>query len=340
MEKMGFGVLGAARIAAGALIPAIKKSNNAKVVAVAARDRGRAKEYAEKNGIEVAYGSYDDLLADPRIGAIYNPLPNSEHAPLTIRALEAGKHVICEKPFTLNAAEARQVDATAKRVGKLVMEAFMYRFHPQIAQVKALLAEGAIGELCLIRPSFSFMMGSPTDIRMVKALGGGALYDIGTYCVNIARTLAGREPLEVFGVQDLTPPSHPGGGGIDLNFLGLLDFGDGLRSSFDCSFGQVFRQRVELVGTSGTILMQDPYVPGRDSEGRDHGHGNFPPTLLLNGKPLETQKADQYQLMVEHFVRAARGEEALRYPAEEAIRQMQVLDALFESAQAQRPVKL
>ncbi len=340
MEKMGFGVLGAARIAASALIPAIKKASNAQVVAVAARDSTRASEYAAQNGIEKSYGSYDELLADPAIEAVYNPLPNSEHAPLSIRALEAGKHVICEKSFTLNAAEATEVDAAAKRSGKLVMEAFMYRFHPQIAQVKELLASGAIGELRLIRPSFSFMMGNPTDIRMIKPLGGGALYDIGTYCVNISRTFAGREPLEVFAIQDLTPPSHPGGGGIDESFLGLLDFGRGLRSSFDCSFAQTFRQRVELVGTKGTIMMLDPYVPGRDSEGRDHGHGNSPPSLLLNNKPLESVAADQYQLMVEHFVRAARGEESLRYPAEEAIQQMRVLDALFESARDHRPVKL
>lgn len=340
MEKMGFGILGAARIAASALIPAIKKASNARLVAVAARDAGRASSYAAEHGIPKSYGSYDEMLADPEVQAVYNPLPNSEHAPLSIRALEAGKHVLCEKPFTLNATEALQVDQAAKRVGRTVMEAFMYRFHPQIQQVKDILGRGEIGELRLIRPSFSFMLENPLDIRMVKKLGGGALYDIGTYCVNISRTLAGREPIEVFGLEDSTPPDHPAGGGSDYSFLGLLDFGAGLRSSFDCSFAQVFRQRVELVGTEGTLTMLDPYVPGRDSKGHDHGHGNLAPGLVLSGEPIPSVAADQYQLMVEHFVRAARGEEALKYPAEEAIRQMRVLDALYQSTSKGEPVRL
>jgi len=339
MEKMGFGILGAARIAASALIPAIKKSSNAKVVAVAASEAGRARAYAAQYGIPKSYGSYDEMLADPEVHAVYNPQPNSLHAPLSIRALEAGKHVLCEKPFSLNAAEAIQVDQVAKRVGKVVMEAFMYRFHPQIQQAQDILRRGEIGELRLIRPSFSFMLENPLDIRMVKKLGGGALYDIGTYCVNVSRTFAGREPVEVFGLEDDTSPDHPGGG-IDLNFLGLLDFGDGLRASFDCSFAQVFRQRVELVGSKGTLTLLDPYVPGRDSQGRDHGHGNLAPHLMLGSEAIPSLAADQYQLMVEHFVRAARGEEALKYPAEEAIQQMKALDALYRSAKEHRSIGL
>jgi D-xylose 1-dehydrogenase (NADP+, D-xylono-1,5-lactone-forming) len=340
MNKMRFGILGAARIAAGALIPAIKKSDNAEVVAVAARDAERAKAYAAEHGIPKAYGNYDEMLADPNIDAVYNPLPNSEHAPLSIRALEAGKHVLCEKSFTLSAAEAMQVDATAKRVGRQVMEAFMYRFHPQIQHAKDLITNGAIGELRLIRPTFSFSLDRPTDIRWVKALGGGALYDIGTYCVNVSRTLAGAEPVRVWGTSLLTPEDHSGGGGTDSSFLGILDFGGELRSSFDCSFDQTFRQRVELVGTKGTLVLPDPFVPGRDTKGKDSGHGWAAPSLVLNGETVASVAADQYQLMVEHFVRAARGEEALRYPAEEAVRQMKVLDALFESAKLGQWVKV
>jgi len=340
MEKMGIGILGAARIAASALIPAIGKSSNARVAAVAARDPGRAKDYAAQHGIPKSYGSYEAMLADPEIEMVYNPLPNSEHAPWTIRALEAGKHVICEKSFALNAAQAMQVDQTAKRVGKQVMEAFMYRFHPQIQQAKDILARGDIGELSLIRPSFSFFLSRPADIRWVHQLGGGALYDIGTYCVNVSRTFAGREPVQVFAMSLETGPNDPGGGGTDHSFLGLLDFGAGLRSSFDCSFKQAFRQRVELVGTEGSLTLLEPYVPGRDKKGNDHGHGSAAPSLLLNGETLDSVAADQYQLMVEHFVRAARGEEPLRYPAEEAVRQMRVLDALFESARTVQAVSL
>lgn len=339
MTKMNFGILGAARIAASALIPAIAKSSNAQVAAVAARDLGRAQRYAAEHGIPKAYGSYEEMLADPEVEAVYNPLPNSEHAPWSLRALEAGKHVLCEKPFTLNAAEAEAVDRAAKRAGKQVMEAFMYRFHPQIAQALELLHGGKIGELRLIRSSFSFALSRPEDIRWVAGLGGGALYDIGTYCVNVSRTFAGREPQAVWGIADLTGPNDPGGGGVDHSFLGWLDFG-GVRASLDCSFRQAFRQQMELVGSAGTLTLLEPYVPNRNSKGQDQGHGRTAPSLVLNGEPVASVAADQYQLMVEHFVRAARGQEPLRYPAEEAVRQMRVLDALFQSAREGRTVRL
>ena len=334
MSEMKFGILGAARIAAGALIPAIRKASNAQTWAVAARDGARAASYANEHGIPKHYGSYDDMLADPEIEAVYNPLPNSEHAPLSIRALEAGKHVICEKPFTMNAAESRQLEAVSKRTGKLVMEAFMWRFHPQVQQVKDLIAQGAIGELRLLRSSFSFTMGNQQDIRMVHSLGGGALYDIGAYCVSGFRTFTGREPVSVMAQANFTPPTHVAGGGIDEDMVGILDFGGGVRAVFDCSFAQPFKQRLELIGSTGTITLLDPWVPGRDKQGRDHGHGGAPPNIELNGEAIPSTAADQYQLMVEHFVRSARGEEALRFPPSESTRQMMVLDALYASARS------
>jgi D-xylose 1-dehydrogenase (NADP+, D-xylono-1,5-lactone-forming) len=340
MTQMKFGILGAARIAAGALIPAIKKSGNAQVAAVASRDAGRAAAYARENGIPKSYGSYDELLADPEIDAIYNPLPNSEHMPLSIRALEAGKHVICEKPFTMNAGEARQLEAVSARTGKQVMEAFMWRFHPQVQQVQDAIASGQIGEVRSLRSSFSFQMGNQSDIRMVKSLGGGALYDIGTYCVSGFRTFVGREPVSVFARENVTPSSHVAGGGIDEDFAGILDFGGGVRAMFDCSFAQPFVQRLEIVGTSGSITMLDPWVPGRDKAGKDHGHGGAAPNLIVNGQDVPSTAADQYQLMVGHFVRAARGEEALRYPVSDSVKQMRVLDALFASAGGAGEVKL
>ncbi len=340
MSEMNFGILGAARIAAGALIPAIKKSSNARVLGIGARDAGRAASYAAEHGIPKSYGSYDEMLADPEIEAVYNPLPNSEHAPLTIRALEAGKHVLCEKPFTMNAAEAVQVAEVSKKTGKQVMEAFMWRFHPQVQQAKDIIASGQIGEFRLIRASFSFTLGNPLDIRAIQSLGGGALYDIGTYCVSGARTFAGREPVSVAAQSNLMPPSHPSGGGSDEDFVGVLDFGGGLHALFDCSFAQPFKQRVELVGTKGALTLLDPWVPGRDKQGKDRGHGGAAPNLELNGEPVPSVAADQYQLMVEHFVRAARGEEKLLYPSDDSIRQMRVLDATFESARTGLPVKI
>ena len=335
---MRFGILGAARIAASALIPAIKKASGAEVAGVASRDKAKAQAYAAENGIVKVYGSYEEMFADPEIEAVYNPLPNSEHAGWTVRALEAGKHVLVEKSFALNAAEAEQVAAAAKRAGRTVMEAFMYRFHPQIQQAQEIIKRGDIGELRLIRPSFSFFLSRPGDIRWVARLGGGALYDIGTYCVNVSRTFAGREPERVLGVAEMTGPSDPGGGGADHTFVGLLEFGRGLRSSFDCSFRQAFRQRVELVGSEGDLTILEPYVPNRNSKGQDQGYGSTAPNLIVNGETVPSVTADQYQLMVEHFVRAARGEEALRYPVEEAVRQMRVLDALFRSAREDRSV--
>lgn len=340
MEKMNFGILGAARIAAGALIPAIKKAGNAKVLGIGARDAGRASAYAAQHAIPKSYGSYDEMLNDPEIEAVYNPLPNSEHAPLTIRALEAGKHVLCEKPFTMNALEAVQVAEVSRHTGKQVMEAFMWRFHPQVQQVKDIISSGQIGEFRLIRTSFCFTLGNPLDIRAIQSLGGGALYDIGTYCVSGSRTFAGREPVSVTAQANWMPPSHPSGGGSDEDFVGVLDFGDGLRAVFDCSFAQPFRQRVELVGAKGSVTMLDPWVPGRDKQGKDHGHGGMAPNLELNGEPVPSVAADQYQLMVEHFVRAARKEEALLYPVDDSIRQMRVLDAIFESARTGETVKL
>lgn len=340
MEKMGFGILGAARIAASALVPAIRKSANARVVAVAARDGIRAAEFAAQHGIPKAYGSYQEMLADPEVEAVYNPLPNSLHLPWTLRALEASKHVLCEKPLALSAAEAERMDQAAQKAGLILMEAFMYRFHPQIARALELVRSGALGGLRLIRPSFSFLLERPTDIRWVAALGGGALYDVGCYCVTFSRLFAGREPLAVTGWSDLTPPDHPGGGGVDHSFVGVLDFGEGLRSVFDCSFTQPFRQRVELVGERGTVVIPEAWVPGRRGSGGPDEHGLEAPRLVVNGQEEVQPAADSYQLMVEHFVRAARGQEPLRYPAEEAVRQMRVLDALYASAKVGRAVQL
>ncbi len=341
-QKMNIGILGAARIAAGSLIPAVHKSVNARVAGVAARDLARANEFAAEHNIPKTYGSYQEMLADPEIDAVYNPLPNNLHSSLSVEALQAGKHVLCEKPFAMNVAEATQILEVAKKNNLVAMEGFMYRFHPQIAQAQAWIAAGKIGELKLIRPSFGFFLDEDSNIRWVKELGGGALYDVGCYCVNISRTFAGREPTRVYGAADWTDANHAGGGGVDHAFAGILEFGDGLRSSFDCSFSQSFRQRLELVGTTGSIVLTEPYVPGRDKNGGDakSGHGSIAPTLLLNGETVVGEINDQYQSMVEHFVRAARGQEQLRFGPDESVRQMRVLDALFESDRKSLPVIL
>mgnify|MGYP000128969176 FL=1 len=209
------------------------------------------------------------------------------------------------------------------------MEGFMWRFHPQVQQVKDLISSGAIGTLRLIRASFSFTLADPLDIRAFEKLGGGASYDITTYCVSGARTFAGREPVSVTGWQTLYPKSHPAGGGADESFGGTLEFGDDLRAIIDSSIGQPFKQRVELVGTTGAITMNEPWLP------------NGTQLIELNGSAIETPAASHYSLMLEHFTAAIRGEVELRYPPQESVRQMRVLDALRQSArQGGIPVKI
>ena len=322
-EPLRWGILGAARIARGALVPAITGSRNGTVVAVASRSAERASAFAAELGIRRAYGDYDALLADREVDAVYNALPNSEHSPLTLRALAAGKHVLCEKPFAMNAAEAEAMDAEAKARGLVLMEAFMYRFHPQIERARALVASGAIGQLRLVRGSFLFKFDRPGDIRWNPDLGGGALYDVGCYCVNAARTFVGRDPVRVSGLA--TPASS----GVDETFVGLLEFSDGVRSSFDCSFSLARHQRLDLIGTDGMLTVTTPFTPGKVDT-----------TLVLNGESEVIPGSDQYRLMAEHFVDVVRGLASLRYPASEATAQMRVLESLVRSSRNGQVVSL
>jgi xylose dehydrogenase (NAD/NADP) len=314
-EGLAWGILGAARIARGALVPAIKASRNGRVAAVASRSAERAAAFAAELGIERSYGSYDDLLADPEIDAVYNALPNSEHAPLTLRALAAGKHVLCEKPFALTAAEGEAMDEAARERGLVLMEAFMYRFHPQIERALDLVRGGAIGQLRLVRSSFLFNFDRPGDIRWDPTLGGGSLYDVGCYCLNAARTFAGREPISLSGF------ATSAASGVDESFAGLLDFGEGLRASFDSSFVLPRQQRIELVGSEGSLTVVTPFTPGQADT-----------TLVLNGQEETIPGADQYRIMAEHFADAVLNGAPLRYPASEAIAQMRSLEALTRSA--------
>ncbi len=324
-------VLGAARIAAGAIIPAARNVAGVQIIGVAARDPQRARAYAAQHGLPKAFDSYDALLEDADVHAVYNPLPTNEHAPWALKALEAGKHVLVEKSFAMNAAEAQTVADAAKRTGLTVMEGFMWRFHPQVAQAQEIITSGQLGDVRLIRASFSFTLQNPLDIRAYAHLGGGASYDIATYCVSGSRTMAGREPVFVNGFQTLMPASHPAGGGADEAFGGVLDFGDDLRAVIDSSFAQPFKQRLEIVGTKGALTFLEPWLPKRD-------HTNL---LELNGEALTSTSANHYEPMLEHFMHAALGKVALRYPPEESVRQMRVLDALRASAtQNGAPVKI
>jgi D-xylose 1-dehydrogenase (NADP+, D-xylono-1,5-lactone-forming) len=323
MTKMRFGILGAARIAARALVPGIQNSSNAELVAVAARDGARAQAFAKEHSIPVALEGYQALLERDDIDAIYNPLPNDGHSPWSIKALEAGKHVLCEKPVGMNTLEAANMLEVSKRTGKTLMEGFMWRFHPQVTRAKEIVDSGVLGDIKLIRSGFSFMLTDSGDIRWVKSMGGGGLLDLGCYNVNATRLFAGREPSSVYGVADYS------GTDVDLHFAGILEFGEGLRGVMECSFGQPNRQHLEIVGTKG-ILEIDKFVLPENEIGE----------IRVNGVSEKTVAADKYQLMVEQFVRAARGEEPLAYDMNNSIGNMKVLDALEKSARSGAKVTL
>ena len=264
-DGLRWGILSTARIIR-AVLPAFATSERNELVAVASRDGERARAYADRHGIPVAYGSYDELLADPDIDAIYNPLPNHLHVPLTIAAAAAGKHVLCEKPLALTVDEVDQIAAAASASGVVVTEAFMYRHHPQTLRVQELVAEGAIGEPLTARGSFSFTLDNPGDVRLDPTMGGGALWDIGCYPLSFARTALGEQPIEATGWWRL------GETGIDLAFWGAVRFPSGAVGQFDCTFSAPFRSHMEIVGTEGVIVIPHPFKPEADETfylGRD-----------------------------------------------------------------------
>jgi predicted dehydrogenase/diketogulonate reductase-like aldo/keto reductase len=308
MTLINIGILGAARIAATSMIPAIRKTQQLRLEAIAARDHAHAQHFATQHRIPRTHHGYDALLQDPDIQIVYNLLPNSEHARWTIRALEAGKHVICEKPLTKTASEAQAIASASASNDRLVIEAFTHRFHPQISTALDLIRAGVISELRSVHASFSFVLQRPNDIPWDAALGGGALLDIGCYGVNVVRLIAGREPTRVVAWADLTPT------GVERSLYGRLEFGPqesgvALQASVDCSFVQTFRQRVELIGEASTLVILEPFLPGARFGKR---HGTNPPTLPVNGQQLITPAADAYQLMLEDFADAIAQHRALR----------------------------
>jgi predicted dehydrogenase len=249
-----WGLLSTARINR-AVIPPIKASPRHELRAVASRAPDRARAYAREWDIPVAHDSYEDLLADPEIDVVYNPLPNSLHAEWTIRAAEAGKHVLCEKPLALSVEEVDAMTSAASRAGVVVTEAFMYRHHPQTLRLKALVDGGEVGALRLIRGAFSFTLARPADDpRRIPELGGGSLWDVGCYPVSMARYLVGREPTSVIGWQQTSSS------GVDDLFVGMLDFGD-VFAQFDSGFSVPFRTHLEVVGTGGAITVAAPFKP-------------------------------------------------------------------------------
>ena len=325
--KIRWGILGNAAIARVCVIPAIQKSRNGTVHALGTRFPAAAAEVADKNNIIIIYGAYEEVLADPKIDAVYIPLPNHLHLPWAVKALQAGKHVLCEKPLTCSAQEARTMAAAAANTGLLLMEAFMYRFHPRSLKIKQLIADGFIGTPCLARSAFCYHIGEELlstgdNYRLRPDEGGGALLDVGCYSVSLARWLLEAEPAQV----QAQAIYHRNG--ADVHIVGSLRFPGSELAAFEASFTSALQQTFSIAGSHGAIeLPHDAFIPWEkdalfclrernQEKGAEH---------LVPG-------ADEYQLMVEHFSDAVLGNILLAFPPEDSIRNMQVLDALAEAA--------
>lgn len=323
-----WGILSTANIGRGAVIPAIHASRNGRVWAVASRDGARAEAFAQANGIARAHESYEALLRDGDIDAVYIPLPNSMHREWTVRAAEAGKHVLCEKPLALTGNECREMVDAADGAGVTLMEAFMYRFHPRTERVVELVRAGTIGALHAIQASFSFQLRTRDNIRLQAALGGGALMDVGCYCVNVSRTLAGREPTRVFARATI------GQTGVDEQLWGMLEFEGELVAQFDCALTMERRETYRAAGTDGYLDVERAFLPGQDAVAFEERKGREEPVVH------RVDGADEYQLMVEHFADCVLDGTPPRYSAHEAAANMRVIEALYRSAREGEPVPL
>ena len=329
-QKLRWGILSTAKIGIQTVIPALQKSGNGLVAAIASRDARAAQQAAQSLGIPNSFGSYEALLESPDIDAVYNPLPNSMHMEWSIRAAECGKHILCEKPFALNTTEVDAMIAAAKQHRVLLMEAFMYRFHPQFARVKKLMASGTIGSLQVIRSAFGFRLDDYANIRLNRALGGGAVMDVGCYCVNVSRLIAGAEPIQVQASTVI------GQSQVDETLAAILRFPDNVIAHFDSSFRTDYREWVLIQGSEGRLELERPF--------RSHAAGGEGKITLHRKDDTEevftTGPVNQYQLMAEHFADAVLNGKPLQYPPELDRGNMRVIDALYESARTQRAIDL
>jgi predicted dehydrogenase len=329
MQKVRWGVLSTAAIGVNKVIPAMQQAELCEIVAIASREQSRAEAAAGKLGIPRAYGSYAALLADPQVEAIYNPLPNHLHVPWSIRALEAGKHVLCEKPIALSAAEAEQLVAAAERHPTLsVVEAFVYPHHPQWQRASAIVRDGGIGSLRTLQNVFSYYNDDPANVRNQADIGGGGVMDIGCYPISLSRLFFGREPKRVAGWVEFDPRF-----GTDRLASAILDFETGT-STFTCSTQLAPYQRVNLLGTEGRIEIEIPFNAPPDRPARIwHYAGNKP------GGPVEEillPVCNQYGLQGDAFSRAVRNGTPALPKITDAVANMRVIEAVFESQRTGR----
>ena len=304
-----------------------REAENTTLLAVASRDQPRADAYARDNGIERAYGSYEAMLADPDVEAVYISLPNSLHIPWTITALEAGKHVLCEKPLSRHPEEVERAFDVAEKQQRLLMEAFMYRHNPQTRRLSELVAHHAVGRVRIIRAVFGFVAPDPENVRLQATLDGGALMDVGCYCVSGARLIAG-EPERVAGEQALGGQDD----GVDVAFAGLMRFANDITAHFDAGLALASQDLLEVVGDEGTIRLTDPW------------HCRNPGIDLIRSdgtiERIEVERADSYRLEAENMSAAIRGEAKLLLDRDDAVNQARAIEALYRAADEGRVVSL
>ncbi|NLJ23959.1 MAG: Gfo/Idh/MocA family oxidoreductase [Firmicutes bacterium] len=337
---VSWGILGTAQIALDKVAPAILATPGARLAGLASRSGDKAAEWLEKmrqqSGQELAdtkvYTSYAALLDDPAIDAVYIPLPNSLHCEWTIKAAQAKKHVLCEKPLACSAEEARLMIDTCRQAGVLLMEGFMYQFSPQYDRVRELLAQDRIGEPMLLKAAFSYMLDNRNDIRYSRALGGGSLMDVGCYCIHGVRTLFGEEPISVSAYE--RHDEH-----IDTSYLGILAFPGGKMALIDASFSMTARQSIEIVGTKGVILIDQPFIADTKPTVLTIG-----PTLGFSDTSSFTKEvipaASTYQLEIAAFSQAVAECKVLPIDPEDGYRNMRVIRAVAEAARTKRTVQL
>lgn len=321
MSKIRWGVLSTSRFAQNKIIPAVKHCQHAEITAIASRNLSQAKEVATRLGIAKAYGSYEELLADADVDAIYNPMPNHLHVDWSIKTLAAGKHVLCEKPIGLSSAEGQKlVDAAGQHPKLKVMEAFMYRLHPQWLRAKQLVDDGKIGQLRTIQSFFSYFNTDAGNIRNQPGIGGGGMMDIGCYNVSLSRFIFGAEPKRVFGIAEFDPQFQ-----TDRLASGVLDFGNGT-ATFTCSTQLSPYQRVNIFGTEGCVEIEIPFNAPPDKPCRLwHQQGDQVEEIVFD-------ICDQYTIEFDQFSLAVLNDTAVPTPLEDAVANMKVIEAVFESS--------
>ncbi|MBI5528297.1 MAG: Gfo/Idh/MocA family oxidoreductase [Deltaproteobacteria bacterium] len=316
MEKtFRWGILGTANIA-GTFVDAVRRVPGAEVRAVASRSLSRAEEWARAQEVPRAFGSYLKLIESGEIDAVYLPLPNSLHDEWCLRAIENGLPVLCEKPFALNAAQAEAVAEASVRSGVPVAEAFMYRFHPIYEKVLSAIAAGRIGALKTIASRFTFLLDDRNSISASAELGGGALMDVGCYCVNLSRLIARAEPVRASAVAHM--------GEVDETMAGVLEFSGGITASFEASVESFERHGAEIAGSEGSIIIEKPWFPGEDG-------ASFVLRTPAGDETVETPGGNGYVLEIEDFMRAVLDKHPPRWPVEDAVKNMAVIDALYRS---------